>query len=134
MYYLHAEEMKQIIEENLINPSIVVDIETLLKAREKWRITANTTETVGHVLMAASTVLAFASGVFKNEYLSFTAGCVNIISLTLLNFSYFAEKESKKRNDSLNGILSRVQNMPRVNNFSHNIPVNSPVDTRSQFI
>ena len=110
---LHLGELQQVIEEQVINPSIHNEIKSLVSSREYWRKIANITETLGNIFIAISTMFAFASGIYQQEKsLAFTAGCINTTSLALLKFSSYAGKESRERNDLLNNLLVRLNIQP----------------------
>ncbi len=130
IHTLTSGELHNIIEEQIINPNITSEVENLLKSRSKWRKVSNICETVGHILIMCSTMLAFASGVYKcNDSLSFAAGCVNVASISFLKFSSYASNESSERNKLLNELLIRynVSPMPQptANNVENN-PITSP--------
>lgn len=116
IHQLTSGELHTMIEEQVINPDITNEIKSLLSSRNKWRTVSNISETSGQVFIVASTMLAFASGVYKcNDSLSFAAGCVNVASISLLKFSSYAANESAERNKLLNKLLERcnVTPMPR---------------------
>lgn len=127
MYKIQNAELKQLIEEQLINPYIAAEIKRLAKTKEIWRRVANISEIIGYVFMMTSTILAFTSGVYSdNVILSYVAGCINIISLAILKFSNYAHSESSDRNDSLNILLSRLNilSLPNVS-LTHNTQLNT---------
>lgn len=126
MNTLTTGELHDMVEEQIINPNITKEIEGLLHSRSKWRKVSNISETFGHVLLMGSTMLAFASGVYKcNDSLSFAAGCINVASMSFLKFSSYASNESSERNKLLNELLIRcnVNPMPQptVNEVENNI-------------
>lgn len=116
-----AGQLKNYIEEELINPIIETDIEKLIKSRNMWKSTSNICETTGQVLLVGSTILTFASSVYKNiTLLSFVAGCTNVSAISLLKFSTYAANESIERSKSLNDLLVRckIEPLPISNNVA----------------
>lgn len=108
MPYLTDIELHDIIQNDIINPSILEEIKTQIASRNKWRKVSNVTETLGQLLIVASTILAFASGVYKcNDSLAFAAGCVGVASVSILKFSSYAANESIERSKLLNDLLSK---------------------------
>ena len=127
---LTSGDLRHDVEEHIINPDISEEIKSLLKSRNRWKKISNVTETFGHFLILSSTILAFASGVYKcNDSLSFAAGCVNAASISFLRFSSYAFNESNERTTSLNTLLARINVAPlpnEINNSDTNTPVNTP--------
>lgn len=125
---LTSGELHTRVEENIINPDINDEIESLVSSRNKWKRVSNIAETSGQLLLLAATMLSFASGVYKcNDSLSFAAGCVNAASISFLRFSSYASNESNERTTSLNTLLARlnIQPLPQVaqENNTNNTPV-----------
>jgi hypothetical protein len=105
--------MDTIIENQIINPDLNDEIYNLLRSRNKWRLVSNISETTGHILTVAATILSFASGVYKcNDSLAFASGCVNVSAISILKFSSYASGESNERNKQLNSLLSRYHIAP----------------------
>lgn len=116
---ISSGQLKNYIEEELINPNIENDIEKLIKSKNMWKSTSNICETTGQVLLVGSTILTFASSVYKNiVVLSFIAGCTNVSAISLLKFSTYAANESVERSKSLNDLLARckIEPLPISNN------------------
>ena len=110
MYYLTDIELQDTIHNDIINPNIKQEIENLLLSRNKWRKVSNITETSGNIMIVLATIFSFSSGVYKDiETLSFVAGCINVMSLSLLKFSEYSSKESEERNKLLNDLLSKLK-------------------------
>ena len=113
MQSLTDVELHDIIEEQIINPSINEEIQTLVKSRKKWRTVTNISETLGQISIVASTILAFASGFYRCEMtLAFVAGSINVASLAFLKFGSYAANESIERNKLLNELLIRCDVKP----------------------
>lgn len=110
---LTAGELHNIIEEQIINPSVSEEIQTFVKSRKKWRKVSNVTETFGQLCIVASTILAFAGVFYRSEpSLGFAAGSINVASLAFLKFSTYAAGESSERNKLLNDLLIRCNVKP----------------------
>lgn len=115
--------MNSIIESQIINPDLNDEILKLLKSRNKWRVVSNISETTGHILTVAATILSFASGVYKcNDSLAFASGCVNVSAISILKFSTYASGESNERNKQLNSLLSRYNVSPLPQPMINNTP------------
>lgn len=113
MQMLTAGDLHTNIEEQVINPTINNEIDKLLKSRNKWRKISNISETVGNLLIVVATILTFANGVYNcNSALAFSAGCVNVASISILKFSTYSAGESSERNRLLNELLIRVNVQP----------------------
>lgn len=110
---LTGGELHDIVEEQIINPTIGEEINSFVKSRKKWRKVSNITETFGQVCIVASTILAFAGVFYRSEpSLNFAAGSINVASLAFLKFSTYAAGESSERNKLLNDLLVRCNIKP----------------------
>lgn len=126
MQSLQLNDLREYVENEVICPEVTREISQLIKTRDKWKIVCNVTEISGHICTAIATVLAFSSGVYSYEVLSYLAGCINIISLVLLRFSSYAEKESRNRNERLNAIYVKL-NIPSSTGTLHTIRNNNNI-------
>ena len=106
---------KQIIKD-LIEPAYEKDVKDNLQWRYTWRKISGISEGLAQIFTAFGTILAFASGTFQIEWLSFSAGCCLIISLVLNRFSRYSSGESKERTVALNIILKHLglKNVPMI--------------------
>jgi len=93
------------IIQDIIAPNYYEDVSELINSREKWRRVSNWFETIGKILMALSTIVAFASGYYNFQILSFIAGSLGTISMACQQFSIYSVNESKERNNQVNKIL-----------------------------
>lgn len=126
MHSLTHMELHSTVEEEIINPDIHQEINSLLKSRNKWKRISNITETLGNIFILSSTMLSFASGVYSdNKSLSFVAGCSNVMSISLLKFSSYSSSESTERSKLLNDLLARCNVMPMPVQYGIT-PVNTP--------
>lgn len=106
---LQLNELRNMVEDEIINPSIATEIENLIHSRETWRNIANGTETIGNILVAIGAMMAFAAGFYDHiNSLAFVAGCLSTASISFLKFSNYAGKESIERNEDLNVLLRRI--------------------------
>ena len=80
----------------------------MIKGKRCWKTIGQIFETLSKILVAASGILSFASGYYKNDTLSFLAGSISTISLAMLQFSSFCFKENKKQSDELNILLKKL--------------------------
>lgn len=55
----------------------------------------------------AGSVLAFASGYFRSDYVSFAAGCSNVIAMILMKASYYASSQSHYHDVKLRSHLTK---------------------------
>ena len=123
---LTREDLREIVEEDIINPNIKKEIEKLVKHGKNWRITSIVCKTIGHVLVVISAALSFAGAVYNQiQALSFAAGTISVMSMALIIFSNFASNESKNCDIALNKFLDRckIEHIP-INNIVPNTPVN----------
>lgn len=92
-------------------------IKALLKSRIKWRVVENYVETSAHLLMIISSILAFASGIYKDvDVLSFLAGIAGVTSIACLKFANYAKNECLERNNLLHQLLDRLNIKPTPSN------------------
>jgi len=96
---------KELIKKNLINKTYYEDIEQNLKGRSGCKTTADVFDTVSHILLGLSTILAFSAGFFKYDFLSFIAGCLGTFALATRQFSWFAIHKSNEHTSETNRIL-----------------------------
>jgi hypothetical protein len=126
MHYLTETELRQTVEEDVLNPDIRINIINLLQSRNNWRKVSNIFETLGNLLIVIATVLSFTSGVYKNDVIAYVSGCVNIVSLSFLKFSEYSLNESEERNKLLNDLLVRININPLPSNIIDHRLFNTP--------
>jgi len=61
----------------------------------------------GFVFTGAGSVLAFSAGYFKSDYVSFAAGCSNVIAMILMKASYYASSQSHYHDVKLRSHLTK---------------------------
>lgn len=79
-----------------------------MRSKNIWKYLGDISNTLSHVMLALSTILAFAAGFFKIAILSFLSGCFSTIALSLTQFSMYALKESRERTHRVNTILNKL--------------------------
>lgn len=101
---------KDMVRHDLIEKSYVEDIYGSLEGRHKWKITSDVLEALYHILIAISTVFAFAAGFFKNEseILTFVSACLNVFAMACYRISVYSAGEFKERTEQVNEILQHI--------------------------
>jgi hypothetical protein len=108
MEEININDLRRIVENRLVNNSILIEVEDLIVSRIKWRKISNISEFIAHVLLIVTTILAFTGGIYEFKLLYFFTGCASTTALGLLKFSSYAIKESKERTETLNVLLTRL--------------------------
>ena len=108
-------DLKNKIQEELIEKTYYNDIKWNLRSRSIWKGVGDATEALSQILTGAATILAFAAGFFNYAMLSFIAGCLGTGALVFLKFSSYSMKESKERTEEVNQILIKLGMAPVVN-------------------
>lgn len=103
-----SPEMIEKIRKELIEKMYYDDIRYNLRSKSRWKYTGDVSETLAHIIIAASIMLAFATGFFNIKFLSFISGSMNTGALVLLRFSSYAMKESKERTDQVNRLIEKL--------------------------
>lgn len=96
------------IKKELVDNTYYNDVKKNLKGRSNWKYVADIFEVFSKIFIGLASVLAFASGFFGYTYMSFISGCLSILSLIFLQFSSYAMKESKERNEIVNKIFKKI--------------------------
>ena len=127
-----SEQLKNDILVNLVEPQYKSDIICNLKLRRKFKNYGLCFETLSKFFLGMSSVISFASGIYKYQILSFLSGTTSVISLVLLQYSSFSYRESKKISIELNEILKKLNiitlNVDNISNADsmENLEPNSP--------
>ena len=103
-----SEQLKSDILVNLVEPQYKNDVTRNLKLRKKFKNYGLCFETLSKFFLGVSSVVSFASGIYKYQVLSFLSGTSSVISLVLLQYSSFSYRESKKLSIELNEILKKL--------------------------
>lgn len=96
-------EINKMIDEDYLS-----NVKLGLSSRSCWKFTGDCTETLGHISIGVSAIIAFAAGFFGIGFLSFIAGCFSTGAILLLKFSSYSMGESKERTTEINRILSKL--------------------------
>jgi len=127
-----SEQLKTDILVNLVEPQYKNDVTRNLKLRKKFKNYGLCFETLSKFFLGVSSVVSFASGIYKYQVLSFLSGTSSVISLVLLQYSSFSYRESKKLSIELNEILKKLNistfNIENISNADslENIEPNTP--------
>ena len=104
--------LKEQIFKDLIEPSYYNDINETLNGRKCWRRAGHLFESLSKILLAVSSVLSFAAGVYDDKILSFIAGTISTVSLATFQFSLYSIKMHKKNSLELNQLLEKIDIEP----------------------
>lgn len=103
-----SDDLKNDIMLNLVEPQYKQDIIRNIKLKKKFKNYALFFETSSKFFVGVTSIMSFASGIYKLELLSFLAGSSSITSLVLLQYASFSYRESKKLSLELNSILKKL--------------------------
>lgn len=127
-----SDKLKNDILVNLVEPQYKNDIIRNLKFRKKFKSYGLLFETLSKLFLGISSVISFASGIYKYEVLSFLSGTSSVVSLVLLQYSSFSYRESKKLSIEINEILKKLNistfNIENISNADsiENLEPNTP--------
>ena len=107
---------------NLVEPQYKSDIVRNLKLRKKFKKYALIFETFSKFFVGVSSIMSFASGIYKYQIMSFLAGSTSVISLIFLQYSSFSYRESKKLGLELNDTLKKLNISIKKENWEISIP------------
>jgi hypothetical protein len=100
--------LKEQILKQLVEPSYYTDVNETLRGRKCWRVSGHVFESVSKILLAVSSVLSFAAGVYDDKLLSFIAGTLSTTSLACFQFSLYSMRMHKKNSFELNQLLEKI--------------------------
>ena len=127
-----SDKLKNDILVNFVEPQYKNDIIHNLKFRKKFKSYGLFFETLSKLFLGISSVISFASGIYKYEVLSFLSGTSSVVSLVLLQYSSFSYRESKKLSIEINEILKKLNistfNIENISNADsiENLEPNTP--------
>lgn len=84
------------------------DIKYNLRSKSRWKFIGDVVEALSELCLLASTILAFSAGFYDLMLLSYLAGLMGTISLSLIGFSNYAVKESRERTKQVNTLLDKI--------------------------
>jgi len=103
-----GDQLKEEILKKLVEPSYYIDVNETLKGRKCWRVSGHVFESFSKILLAVSSVLSFAAGVYDDKVLSFIAGTLSTTSLACFQFSLYSMRMHKKNSLELNQLLEKI--------------------------
>jgi hypothetical protein len=112
--FVVSEMVKKEILTTLVEPQYKNEIKGYIHLRKKFKSWGLLFETMSKFFVGLSSIMSFASGIYKYEIMSFLAGTTSVVSLVLLQYSSFSYRESKKMTSELNDILKKLD-IPTLN-------------------
>ena len=111
-----SDLLKSKILSELVEPCYYKDIDEMIKERKTWRAYGNKFETLSKIMIGSSSIISFATGIYDYKILAFVSGITSVLSLTFIQFSTYAFKESKERTIELDKILTSldIENVPEL--------------------
>jgi membrane protein DedA with SNARE-associated domain len=106
--FVVSEQIKKEILTTLVEPQYKNEIKGYIALRKKFKNMGLLFETMSKFFVGVSSIMSFASGIYKYEIMSFLAGTTSVVSLVLLQYSSFSYRESKKMTSELNDILKKL--------------------------
>jgi hypothetical protein len=106
--FVVSEQIKKEILTTLVEPQYKNDIKGYIALRKKFKSWGLLFESMSKFFVGLSSIMSFASGIYKYEIMSFLAGTTSVVSLVLLQYSSFSYRESKKMTSELNDILKKL--------------------------
>ena len=102
---LSKEQLKDYIVKDLLQPSIIADIQDMLKWKYWWRKIGNYLSTLSHLLIIISAIFAFAETYFQQLWIAFAAGCISLFGVYVARAADLAHKESESHTKEINKLL-----------------------------
>ena len=122
--YFISENTKKEIIINLIEPNYKEEIKSNIRLKKTFKNYGLVFETMSKFFVGISSIISFATGIYKYQVLAFLAGTTSVISLVLLQYSSYAYRESKKIGNETNFLLKKLL-LPE-NNDNLSIPDSNP--------
>ena len=116
MENLFSSKVKIDIVSELLEPSFKNDIKTNLKLKKIFKNFGLMFEITSKFFVGVSSIISFASGIYKEPILSFLAGSTSVISLVLLQYSSYSYRESKKISSEINANILKLNNRGEIEN------------------
>ena len=88
-----SNDLKNDILQNYIEPQYKNEIILNISLRKKFKKYALCFETLSKFFVGVSSILSFASGIYKYEAMTFLAGTTSVISLVMLQYASFSYRE-----------------------------------------
>ena len=103
-----SHDIKKDIVISLIEPTYKNEIRNNLNLKKNFKYFGRLFETLSKFFLGVSSIMSFASGIYKFQILSFMAGTSSVVSLVLLQYSSFSYRESKKITIEINSMLKKL--------------------------
>lgn len=103
-----SDELKLKIMRELVEPSYLDDISSIMKTKKRCKSSGQLFETLSKIFVAFGSITSFSAGFFNQPLLSFVAGTISTVSLAMLQFSSFSYYEHKKQSRALNILLEKL--------------------------
>jgi len=103
-----SDNLKNDILVTLVEPNYKNDIVRALKIRKQFKNYALFFESLSKLFVGVTSVMSFASGIYKYEIMSFLAGTSSVVSLVMLQYASFSHREYKKITIELNDMLRKL--------------------------
>jgi len=103
-----SQSVKTDILINIVEPSYKTDIKRNFKLKKIFRNLGLTFESLSKFFVGVTSIISFASGIYRIEVLSFVAGTTSVVSLVLLQYSSYSYRESKKITSEINEFLKKL--------------------------
>ena len=103
-----SQDIKKDIVISLIEPTYKNEIRNNLNLKKNFKYFGRLFETLSKFFLGVSSIMSFASGIYKFQILSFMAGTSSVVSLVLLQYSSFSYRESKKITIEINSMLKKL--------------------------
>ena len=103
-----SDNLKNDILVNLVEPQYKNEIIRNLSLRKKFKNYALVFESLSKLFVGITSVMSFASGIYKYEVMSFLAGTSSVVSLVMLQYASFSHREYKKITIELNDMLKKL--------------------------
>ena len=103
-----SDNLKNDILVNLVEPQYKNEIIRNLALRKKFKNFALVFESLSKLFVGVTSVMSFASGIYKYEVMSFLAGTSSVVSQVMLQYASFSHREYKKITIELNDMLKKL--------------------------
>ena len=90
-----------------IERAIVMELDTAITSRMRWKKVANCSEAIGHILICVAMISAFLASSYESQEVTIVSGCTNVVSLAFVRFSRYAADEAAEREEIINKIIKQ---------------------------
>jgi hypothetical protein len=103
-----SQSVKHEIIVSIVEPSYKTDIKRNFRLKKLFKNMGLTFEILSKLFVGITSIISFASGIYRIEVLSFLAGTTSVVSLVLLQYSSYSYRESKKITAEINDIFKKL--------------------------